>query len=327
MTDFYDGKRVLVTGGHGFLGKHLVKKLNESGAITIVPSRNNLDLTDGIAVTEFAMDGIVDYPDKDKRKYDIVFHLAAHVGGIQYNLEHPWTLIEDNCMMAFSAVHIAAAYGAKLIAAGSVCAYPKDVPVPAIEENLYEGYPEESNGAYGTAKRVLLEAQKAAYNQFGFESVHIVSANLYGPGDHFGPGRSHVIPSLIRKVQEAIDTNSDHVVVWGTGNASRDFLYVEDAADAYMLAGEKISGPPRPINIASKDETPIHFVITKLCEIMGFEGDVVYDKSKPDGQRRRAFRIDKMTELTGWTPTTSIQDGLENTVKWYRANVESAGIR
>jgi len=224
--------------------------------------------------------------------------------------------------MAFNAVHIACAFGSKLIAAGSVCAYPKNAPVPTIEKNLYEGYPEESNGAYGNAKRILLEAQRAAHGQYGLESVHLVSANLYGPGDNFDPESSHVIPALIVKIQNAIDEGNDEIVVWGTGKASRDFLYVEDAADAYLDAGELLDGPPEPINIASNNETPIHYIVSRLCEIMGFDGKITYDTSKPDGQRRRSFYTNRMKYLTGWEPRTELKDGLKKTVDWYRRNLK-----
>lgn len=317
MTDFYNNKRVLVTGGHGFLGKHLVRKLTERGGIVIAPPREHLDLTDSIEVTEYSFHSLFD----GEPLFDMVFHLAAHVGGIHYNSEYPWRLLEDNVLMALSAINLASAYNAKLIAAGSVCAYPKLVPVPTIEENLYQGYPEESNGAYGNAKRILLEAQKAAYREHRLRSVHLVSANLYGPGDNFDPEYSHVIPALIVKVQEAIDTNAPHIKVWGTGRASRDFLYVEDAADAYLAAGEFIDGPPEPINIASGNEVPIHFLVSKLKDIMGYDGSIVYDTSKPDGQPRRAFKITKMHSLTGWSPSTKIDDGLAETVEWYRENI------
>ena len=326
MENFYDGKRVLVTGGHGFLGKHLVRKLREKTALVTAPHREDLDLTHPSCVVDFIA------KHRSLRLgsgFDLVFHLAAHVGGIHYNTLHPYELIEDNCNMAFAAVTIANAFNAVLVGAGSVCAYPKYVPVPAIEENLYKGYPEESNGAYGNAKRILLEAQKAAWDQYGLRSIHIVSANLYGPGDNFDPAQSHVIPSLILKVQECIDEGSDHINVWGTGEASRDFLYVEDAADAYLIAGEhasRVPGRPEPLNIASNSEVRIAWLAKKICEIMGYDGEIVYDATKPDGQKRRAFRIERYRHYTGWEPTTPLDVGLERTVKYFRKHIYQKGI-
>ena len=314
MTDFYDGKRILVTGGNGFLGRHLVDALRSRAAFVEHPSREFLDLTDFNSVDIFAMR----HETLGIKKYDLIFHLAADVGGIHYNINHSYDLVQNNTLMALNAISLARRMKAhKLVCAGSVCAYPKNAPVPTVEENLYEGYPEESNGAYGNAKRIMLEAQKAAWAQYALPSVHLVSANLYGPGDNFNPKESHVIPGLIVRIQEAIDNGDKELVVWGTGNASRDFLYVEDAARAYLAAGEHINVPPQPINIASGQEVPIHYLVSKLCVLMGFNGKIVYDIAKPDGQPRRAFRTDRMKKLTGWKATTSLDDGLENTVDYY----------
>ena len=308
---YYSDKSVFVTGGHGFLGKHLVRKLEEQGAYEVwAPTRRDLDLRD--------YDMLMDYV--GSMGPDIIFHLAAHVGGIHYNMQNPAYLIHDNVSMAINVMRVAYLYGAKVVAAGSVCAYPEHVPVPAIEANLYNGYPERSNGAYGNAKRILLELQRAYYDQGDQPGAHLVSANLYGPGDNFDPVSSHVVPALIVKIQNAIDNGDDAITVWGTGNASRDLLYVEDAADAYLVAGHLIDDP-EPVNIASDSEAPIHFIVKKLMDIMEFDGELVYDTSKPDGQKRRCFRIDRMIELTGWEPQVGLDEGLRKTVQWFRENI------
>lgn len=308
---FYEDKSVLVTGGHGFLGKHLVRKLNEQGVYEIaVPTHKELELQD--------MEDVYNYVDGFAP--DVIFHLAARVGGIHYNMANPATLIYQNTLMAINIVKMAQLVGAKLVAAGSVCAYPEYTPTPTIEGNLFNGYPEKSNGAYGNAKRMLLELQRAYYDQYDLLGAHLVSSNLYGPGDSFDPANSHVVPALIVKIQNAIDNNQDQVVIWGTGQASRDLLYVEDAAEAYLVAGEHIDYP-EPINIASDRETPIHFIASKLIDIMGFVGEIVYDKSKPNGQLRRRFRTHRMTELTGWTSETGLDEGLSHVVDYYRTEI------
>ena len=309
---YYSDKSVFVTGGHGFLGKHLVRKLEEGGAYEVwAPTRADLDLLD--------QEKLMGY--MGSMSPDIVFHLAAHVGGIHYNMQNPAYLIHDNVSMAINIMRASYLYGAKVVAAGSVCAYPEFTPVPTIEKNLYNGYPEASNGAYGNAKRILLELQRAYYDQGDLPGAHLVSANLYGPGDNFDPGSSHMVPALIVKIQNAIDNGDDRIIVWGTGNASRDLLYVEDAADAYIAAGELIDDP-EPVNIASNRESPVHFIVKKLMQIMGFSGELVYDTTKPDGQKRRVFRVDRMVELTGWVPETDLDEGLRNTVQWYRESLE-----
>jgi GDP-L-fucose synthase len=309
--DFFADKSVWVTGGHGFLGKHLVRKLEERGAYEIInPTRKELDLMDWIDVYQFVTDA----------EPDIIFHLAAHVGGISYNLAHPANLLHDNSVMAINAVKAAYVANAKMVAAGSVCAYPEYVPTPAIEKNFYSGSPEPSNRAYGNSKRLLLEMQRAYWDEYDLPGAHLVSSNLYGPGDNFDPSSSHVIPALIVKIQNAIDNGNDTVVVWGTGKASRDMLYVTDAVDAYLIAAELID-EPCPVNIASNRESPIHFIVSRLIDIMGYEGELVYDKSKPDGQLRRNFQINRMIELTGWTPEVSLDEGLSRVVSWFRREI------
>ena len=278
--DFFSDKSVLVTGGHGFLGAHLVHKLEERGAYEVLaPTHKELELMNWQDVCRFAID----------KSPDIIFHLAARVGGIHFNIDRPADLIDLNSQMAINILRAAYVSGAKLVAAGSVCAYPEYSPTPTIEGNLYNGYPEKSNGAYGTAKRLLLELQRAYYDQYDVPGAHLVSANLYGSGDNFDPANSHMVPALIVKIQNAMDNGDDHIVVWGTGQASRDLLYVSDAVDAYLTAAELIDNP-EPINIASGQESPVYYIVNKLVNIMGYEGEVIFDKSKPDGQKRRCFK-------------------------------------
>ncbi len=312
MEDFYKARKILVTGGHGFLGKHFVKRLSTMCDHISAPTKNQLDLRDRVGVDMWIYEEMP----------DIIFHFAANVGGIHYNMANPATLIHDNTLMALNIMKEASQWSIKVVAAGSVCAYPEYAPIPIIEKNLYNGYPEESNGAYGNAKRMLLELQRAYYKENGLSGAHMVSANLYGPGDNFDQATSHVIPALIMKIQHAIEHNESAIVVWGTGKPSRDFLYVEDAVEAYLQAGMKIE-EPEPVNIASGCESPIHFLASQLCEIMGFDGDITYDDSKPDGQPRRAFQTRVMLELTGWTANTPLDVGLQNTVSWYRENVKN----
>jgi nucleoside-diphosphate-sugar epimerase len=311
--DFFSDKAVLVTGGHGFLGAHLVHKLHEHGAYEVIaPTHKDLELLDWVEVLQFVMDA----------EPDIIFHLAAHVGGIHYNLSNPAKLIHDNSLMALNVVKAAYVCEAKLVAAGSVCAYPEYSPTPTIEGNLFNGSPEPSNRAYGNSKRLLLELQRAYYDQYDMPGAHLVSANLYGPGDSFDPENSHVIPALIVKIQSAIDNDDSYITVWGTGQASRDMLYVSDAVEAYLTAAELIDNP-EPVNIASGQESPVFYIVNKLVDIMGYEGEVIFDKSKPDGQKRRCFQINRMVELTGWFPEVSLDEGLSRVVDYYRREIHN----
>ena len=309
--DFFRDKSVMITGAHGFLGKHLVRKLEERGAYEVLaPKRHELNVLDWANMCMYVQD----------QTPDIIFHLAATVGGIGYNTLHPATLIHDNSLMAINVVRAAHVANAKLIGAGSVCAYPEYAPTPTVESNLYNGYPERSNGPYGNSKRLLLELQRAYYAEHYLIGAHLVSANLFGPGDNFDPASSHVIPALIVKIQNAIDNGHKNIIVWGTGQASRDLLYVTDAADAYLAAAEFIDDP-EPVNIASGSEAPIHFIVSKLIDIMGFDGELIYDKTKPDGQKRRCFQIHRMMELTNWEPKINLDEGLELVVDWWRREI------
>jgi nucleoside-diphosphate-sugar epimerase len=273
--DFFSDKAVLVTGGHGFLGAHLVHKLHEHGAYEVIaPTHKDLELLDWVEVLQFVMDA----------EPDIIFHLAAHVGGIHYNLSNPAKLIHDNSLMALNVVKAAYVCEAKLVAAGKL--------------------------------------QRAYYDQYDMPGAHLVSANLYGPGDSFDPENSHVIPALIVKIQSAIDNDDSYITVWGTGQASRDMLYVSDAVEAYLTAAELIDNP-EPVNIASGQESPVFYIVNKLVDIMGYEGEVIFDKSKPDGQKRRCFQINRMVELTGWFPEVSLDEGLSRVVDYYRREIHN----
>lgn len=304
---FYNNKRVIVTGGAGFLGSHLVRMLREAGASVFVPRSSESDLRDALAASSAVYD------------HNICFHLAAKVSGIGSTAAYPVDHLRDNVLMAMSVTQACTMHNVKLVMAGSVCAYPKHTPMPMIEENLYNGYPEETNASYGAAKRLALEALKAYHQQHGLKCAYLLSANLYGPGDNFDPATSHVIPALIRKVAMAQRNGDAGIAVWGSGHASRDFLYVEDAARAYMLAGEKLDTPD-PINIGSGEEVPIAGLVEMVKDAMNFHGDTAFDRSKPDGQPRRSLNIWKAEDRLGWKPEVGPKEGLRRTVEWYRGN-------
>ena len=312
-NEFYRGKRIIVTGGAGFLGQHLVRMLQEAGAVVFVPRSADYDLRSW-EITYNLINGIW-----EDAPLDIVFHLAARVSGIGNTSATPADHIYDNAQMALHVVRECAMHwnGVKLVMAGSVCAYPEYCPVPMVEENLWNGAPEPTNASYGEAKRLALAALQAYHQQHGLRCAYLLSANLYGPGDNFNPSTSHVIPAIIRKVDEAQRNGDAGIAVWGSGHATRDFLYVEDAARAYMLAGELVD-TPEPINIGSGEETFIAGLVEKIKATMGYQGDTVFDRSKPDGQNRRCLRIWKAEERLGWKPTVRLDEGLRRTIKWYR---------
>lgn len=309
MPTFCTGKKIIVTGGAGFLGSHLVRMLEEAGASVFVPRSKKYDLRH--------------YQHADRiliQEPDIVFHLAARVSGIGNTSTTPADHLFDNAMMALNIIDACAERGIKIVVAGSVCAYPEHMPM--AEENLLVGAPEPTNAGYGHAKRLALAALQAYHQQHGLRCAYLLSANLYGPGDNFDPVSSHVIPALIRKVDEAQKNGDAGIAVWGSGHASRDFLYVEDAARAYMAAGELVDTPD-PINIGSGQEVYIAGLAEKIKALMGFQGDTVFDRSKPDGQKRRCLRIWRAEERLKWKPTTSLDDGLRRTIEWYRGQGES----
>lgn len=303
---FYNKKRILVTGGHGFLGRHLVRLLTEAGATVFVPTRQKYDLRKA---------GVVRY--LVGTKPDVLFHLAAKVSGIEHTRSTPAAHLFDNSMMALNVIDECARKNVKCVVAGSVCAYPQHVPVPMIEENLLKGAPEPTNASYGAAKRLALAALEAYHEQYNLRCAYLLSANLYGPGDDFAPQTSHVIPALIRRIDEAQKNGDAGIAVWGSGKATRDFLYVEDAARAYMQAGELID-EPTPINIGSGHEVSIAWLVEELKLQMNFQGDTVFDTSKPDGQLRRGLRLWRAEDLLKWQPTTPLTIGLAKTIQFYR---------
>ncbi len=300
-------KRVLVTGGAGFLGSFVVEQLKKQGAERIfVPRSNAFDLTKTENNNKvFRFD------------YDIVIHLAGKVGGIGFNKAKPAELFFNNMMMGMNVLE-ASRYAEveKFVLIGTVCSYPKHTPVPFREKDLWNGYPEETNAPYGIAKKALFEMARAYRQQYGFNVICLLPVNLYGPRDHFEPEKSHVIPALIKKVDEAQKNGEDFVEVWGTGNASREFLYVEDAAEAIVLATQHYD-KPEPVNIGAGFEITIRELVWKICQIMDFKGDVRWDATKPDGQPRRCLDVSRAEKEFGFKAKTGFDEGLEKTIQWY----------
>jgi GDP-L-fucose synthase len=304
-------QRIVVTGGAGFLGSFVVEKLRARGAKEIfVPRSRDYDLVDVEGVRRLYRDA----------KPDLVIHLAARVGGIGANRENPGKFFYDNLMMGVQLIEEGRKLGLKkLVAAGTICAYPKFAPVPFKEDDLWNGYPEETNAPYGLAKKMLL-VQSASYReQYGFNSVVVFPVNLYGPRDNFDLQTSHVIPAMIHKIDDARRNGRDEVVLWGDGSPTREFLYVEDAADGIIAACEKYDGS-LPINLGNGREVRISELATQLGRLMGYKGRFVYDTSKPNGQPRRALDVSRAQELLGWTAKTSFEDGLRKTIEWWESH-------
>jgi len=314
MSQFWTGRRVLVTGGNGFLGRVVVSALRDNGADVLAPSHDECDLTvPGAAEALFA-----------RTKPGHVIHLAARVGGIGYNQADPAPLYLDNLLMGTYVIEAARAAGIeKTVLLGTVCSYPKFTPVPFREESLWDGYPEETNAPYGVAKKAhLLHAQVNA-QQYGQQFAYLIPTNLYGPGDKFHPSVSHVIPALIKKCVEAKESGAAHIDVWGTGSASREYLYVEDAAAAIVLAAEKHNGT-EPINLGADREITIRETAEAIAEVTGFTGTLRWDSSKPDGQPRRRIDPGRAAALLGWKASMDFKEGLRRTVDWYLANRTTA---
>jgi GDP-L-fucose synthase len=311
MAEFKN-KKITVTGGAGFLGKFVVKKLEETGCQKIfIPEIEKYDLRNIVDIRKM-------YKDSEP---DIVIHLAAVVGGIGANRENPGSFFYDNLIMGIQLIEEARVNNVeKFLALGTICAYPKFTPVPFKEENLWDGYPEETNAPYGLAKKMLLVQSQAYRQQYGFNSVFLLPVNLYGPGDNFDPKSSHVIPALIKKFYEAKKNNEREVLVWGTGKATREFLYVEDCAEAIVMAAEKYNKSD-PVNIGAGFEISIKDLAEKIQEIFKYEGKIIWDNSKPDGQPRRCLDTSKALKEFGFTSKTSFNEGLKKTIDWYKKNV------
>lgn len=310
-ASFWEQRRICVTGGAGFLGSYVVEKLKVRNAKEIfIPHIEEYDLVDKSSVLTVL----------EKAQPDIVIHLAANVGGIGANRARPAEFFYDNLMMGVQLLHESWKLGVeKFVGIGTVCAYPKFTPVPFKEENLWEGYPEETNAPYGLAKKMMLVQSQAYRQQYGFESVFLIPVNLYGPRDNFNLETSHVIPALIRKCVDAQEVGESFVEVWGDGSPTREFIYVEDAAEGILLATENYSSSD-PVNIGSGQEISIRTLAELIAELTGFEGDLVWDTTKPNGQPRRALDTSKAEEHFGFRAQTSFREGLEKTVEWYRAN-------
>jgi GDP-L-fucose synthase len=303
-------KRILVTGGGGFLGQHVVRRLRGSGCENVVvPRRKEYDLTHEEAVVRVYQDA----------EPDVVIHLAAAVGGIGANRKNPGLFLYENLTMGTFLMEHARRFGvAKFVGIGTVCSYPELTPIPFREENFWEGYPEETNAPYGLAKKMLLVQGQAYRQQYDFNSIHLLPVNLYGPGDNFDPETSHVIPALIRKCQEAVGQGEPRIVCWGDGSATREFLHVEDCAEAIQLATEHYDGS-EPVNIGAGSEISIKELVGLIAELTGFRGEIEWDTSKPSGQPRRCLDTSRAHEYFGFQAKTELRDGLSKTIEWYRA--------
>jgi GDP-L-fucose synthase len=301
--------RITVTGGGGFLGRYVVERFRARGADVFVPRHANYDLTRQEDVERLYADA----------RPDVVVHLAARVGGIGANRAHPARFFYDNLMMGAMLLDGAWRTGVrKFVSIGTICAYPKQTPVPFREEELWNGYPEETNAPYGIAKKALLVQGQAYRQEYGFNAIYLLPVNLYGPGDHLGIETSHVIPGIILKCLEAVRRGDRQIVCWGDGTPTREFLFVEDCAEAIVLATERYDGP-EPVNIGTGSEIAIRDLAVLIADACGFTGEIVWDRSKPNGQMRRALDTSRAEASFGFRAATDFHDGLRRTVEWYRA--------
>jgi GDP-L-fucose synthase len=306
---FWAAQRVVVTGGAGFLGSFVVERLQGLGAgAIVVPRSRDYDLRHESAIVRLL----------EQERPTVILHLAAVVGGIGANRENPGRFLYDNLVMGTLLMEQARLAGvAKFVSVGTICSYPKFTPVPFREDDLWSGYPEETNAPYGLAKKMLLVQGQAYRQQYGFNAVHLLPVNLYGPRDNFDPSSSHVIPALIKKSVEAVDAGATSMVCWGTGTATREFLYVRDAAEGIVLAAETYDGAD-PVNLGAGFEISIKDLVHKIAHLTGFTGTIEWDTSKPDGQPRRSLDTSRATRAFGFKAHTSFDEGLRRTVDWYR---------
>ena len=312
---FFESKKVVVTGGGGFLGQCVVEKLREAGCGDIfVPRSKEYDLTKAADITRMM----------DAAEPEIIIHLAAVVGGIGANREHPGSFFYKNLMMGVQLMEQARLRGvSKFVTAGTICSYPKFTPVPFKEEDIWDGYPEETNAPYGLAKKMLIVQAQAYRDEYGFHAINPMLVNLYGPGDNFDPASSHVIPALIKKCVDAMEEKQEKIEVWGTGKATREFLYMEDAADAIVLATE-IWDDPAPINIGTGEEISIKDLVELIVRLCGFEGEIVWDATKPDGQPRRCLEVSNAAKHLDFKAQMDFETGLGRTIEWYRAHCRTS---
>ncbi|MDP9309195.1 MAG: GDP-L-fucose synthase [Actinomycetota bacterium] len=304
---------VLVTGGGGFLGSRLVERLRKAGHEPFVARRQDYDLTVADEAERLFADA----------RPELVFHLAAEVGGIGANRANPGRYWYANLLMGTHVLEQSRLAGiGKLVLLGTICAYPKFAPVPFSENDLWNGYPEETNAPYGVAKKALLVGAQAYREQYGLNAIYLLPVNLYGPGDNFDLENSHVIPALVRKMIEAQDRGEREVVLWGDGSATREFLYVEDCAEGIYLAGQRYDGPG-PVNLGTGEEIAIRDLAELVAELTGYQGEIVWDTSKPNGQPRRQLDVSRAERLFGFRAGTDLREGIERTVAWYRAEAPS----
>jgi len=327
---FWSTKRVIVTGGNGFLGSMVVEKLRQrKAAQIIIPAIEEYDLTQGQVIKQFFDDNGLNQvaepiaPSHGAATQTIIIHLAALVGGIEANRARPAEFFYDNLMMGVQLMHEAWQRGVeKFVAIGTICAYPKFTPVPFKEENLWEGYPEETNAPYGLAKKMLLVQAQAYRQQYGFNAIYLLPVNLYGPRDNFNLTTSHVIPAMIRKFIDAREKGDDQVILWGDGSPTREFLFVEDAAEGILLATERYDGS-QPVNIGSGMEISIKDLAETIARLTGFTGKLVWDTSKPNGQPRRSLDTSRAEQYFGFRAQVPFDEGLRRTIEWYRQTIQS----
>lgn len=314
---YWANRRILITGGSGFLGSHVVDRLNALGAHRVfVPRKREYDLIDRQAIQRLLAD----------TQPQIVLHLAAKAGGIGANRAKPAEFFYDNLLMGTQLLHESWRAGVeKFVAIGTVCSYPKFTPVPFKEQDLWEGYPEETNAPYGLAKKMLLVQSQAYRQQYGFNAVNLIPVNLYGPRDNFDLQTSHVIPALIRKCLEAIERQEPAVVLWGDGSPTREFLFAPDAAEGILLGAEHLESS-EPVNLGSGEEISIRELSQLIAELAGFQGQMEWDTSKPNGQPRRSLDTSRAAQLFGFAARTRLRDGLRETIRWYREHgVDAVG--